>query len=58
MYHYTKLSLLAIAIATTGAVAYAAKGGMCHFQKTTALNIKSWLHYVDEGLLHRAPVRQ
>ena len=28
MYRYTKLSLLAIAIATTGAVAYAAKGGM------------------------------
>lgn len=28
MYQYTKLSLLAIAIATTGAVAYAAKGGM------------------------------
>jgi uncharacterized membrane protein YkoI len=26
MYRYTKLSLLAIAIATTGAVAYAAKG--------------------------------
>ena len=28
MNRYTKLSLLAIAIATTGAVAYAAKGGM------------------------------
>lgn len=28
MYSYTKLSLLAIAIAATGAVAYAAKGGM------------------------------
>ena len=28
MYRYTKLSLLAIAIATTGAVAYAAKGRM------------------------------
>lgn len=28
MYRYTKLFLLAIAIATTGAVAYAAKGGM------------------------------
>lgn len=28
MYRYTKLSLLAIAIATTGEVAYAAKGGM------------------------------
>ena len=28
MYRYTKLSLLAIAIATAGAVAYAAKGGM------------------------------
>jgi hypothetical protein len=28
MYRYTKLSLLAIAIAATGAVAYAANGGM------------------------------
>jgi uncharacterized membrane protein YkoI len=28
MYRYTRLSLLAIAIATTGAVAYAARGGM------------------------------
>lgn len=28
MYRYTKLSLVAIAIATTGAVAYAAKGGI------------------------------
>ncbi|OYY63206.1 MAG: peptidase M4 [Burkholderiales bacterium 28-67-8] len=28
MYRYTKLSLLAIAIAATGAVAYAAKGSM------------------------------
>jgi uncharacterized membrane protein YkoI len=28
MYRYTKLSLLAIAIATTAAVAYAAKGGI------------------------------
>lgn len=28
MYRHTKLSLLAIVIATTGAVAYAAKGGM------------------------------
>ncbi len=28
MYRYTKLSLLAIAITATGAVAYAAKGGM------------------------------
>jgi hypothetical protein len=27
MYRYTKLSLLAIAIAATGAVAYAANGG-------------------------------
>lgn len=28
MYRYTKLTLLAITIATTGAVAYAAKGGI------------------------------
>lgn len=28
MYRYTKLSLLAIAIVSTGAVAYAAKGGI------------------------------
>lgn len=28
MYRYTKLSLLAMVIATTGAAAYAAKGGM------------------------------
>lgn len=28
MYRYTKLSLLALTVATTGAVAYAAKGGL------------------------------